>query len=176
MCPKPCFYAYIGTVENLHACYNSIHPSIIEAGKHSKITPQLIYNTTIHPWCHNYDYAVHSDSISLNIGHNDETGRLIALGVLYKALPHIVRHSPQSFPFMYPQPATAITHTTTTSSSSTSRSGGSRGSGSTTGLFTACADPLWIRECKDMRRRGNKGEFREVDHWLPDATVIAGLL
>ena len=163
-------------MENLHACYNSIHPSIIDAGKHSKITPQLIYNTTIHPWCHNYDYAVHSDSISLNIGHNDETGRLIAMGVLYKALPHIVRHSPQSFPFMYPQPATAITHTTTTSSSSTSRSGGSRGSGSTTGLFTACADPLWIRECKDMRRRGNKGEFREVDHWLPDATVIAGLL
>ena len=159
-------------MENLHACYNSIHPSIIDAGKHSKITPQLIYNTTIHPWCHNYDYSVHSNSISLNIGHNDETGRLIAMGVLYKALPHIVRHSPQSFPFMYPQPAATTTSTTTRAKAAA----GGGGSVSTTGLFTACADPLRIRECKDMRRRGDQGEFREVDNWLPDATVIAGLL
>lgn len=52
-----------GTTENRYTCSKAVTKEIITAGKHKQITPELIFNSTIFPWCHKNNYAMHISNI-----------------------------------------------------------------------------------------------------------------
>jgi hypothetical protein len=97
---------------------NALSSVIIEAGKIGRITPQLIYEHTIQPWCPANNYAVHSSSF------NSHTQMIIN-----SSIPWIARLLPTRYPFLLPgwidsKDGTAI------------------------GLMKLAGDPTWIELCK----------------------------
>ena len=128
--------------------------------------------------CHKHDYAVHVNSISLNLGHpNPPQTKALALRILHESIPFIIRMYPDSFPFIYPSSHTRKGHNYDPSIRATSHSFSTTTTTmTTTGLLYVTTDPLWIGSCRDSRRRGRRGEVREIDTGLPVATLTLGSL
>ena len=82
-----------GTVENVDVCWRSISDDIVRAGATGSITPQMIYDATIKPWC----------SPDNPVTHVDELHKMSREAVM-DAIPSVVRDNPAYFPFIYPRP------------------------------------------------------------------------
>ena len=80
------------TVENRGQCAESVSPALLAAGKPGEITPQIIYDSTIFPWCNRKFRAAHVDEL---------TGA--ARASLQSTQPWFLKHNRPSFPFMFPQ-------------------------------------------------------------------------
>lgn len=95
----------------------AISPKLIAAGALGTITPQLIFDTAVFPWCPSGDkyHARHVSTFS------KETQRLV-----FEALPYAVRKNPGSYPFLVP---------------------GMNGKYGTVGLFSQCGDAQWGELC-----------------------------
>ena len=82
-----------GTVENVDVCWRSINPALIEAGKKGEITPAIIYDSSIKPWCNHKHPTVHIDSVGVSPA---------VKAIIMQSVPRVVRDNPKYFPFMYP--------------------------------------------------------------------------
>ena len=87
-----------GTVENVDVCWRSISDEIVRAGTTGSITPQMIYDATIKPWC----------SPDNRVTHVDELHKLAREAVM-DTIPAVVRNNPAYFPFIYPRPGLRTT-------------------------------------------------------------------
>lgn len=142
-----------GTVENRLQCKNILSEDFITAGRQSKITPELIFSSTIFPWCHKNNYAVHVTSITLPLNSKvDEAVKKRAKAMLEEAVPWIIRAEPASFPFLLPVEGNPAA-----------------------GLFTRCTQPTWANSCTLGRRRAN-GEVVEIANELPVFAAAFGAL
>ena len=61
-----------GAVENRHTCRHLLSDEFIAAGRRAEITPELIFSSTIFPWCHKNNYALHVDALSLPVRERGE--------------------------------------------------------------------------------------------------------
>jgi hypothetical protein len=52
-----------GTTENRYTCQKAVTKEMLQAGREKKITPALIFNSTIFPWCHKNNYAIHVTAV-----------------------------------------------------------------------------------------------------------------
>ena len=89
-----------GTVENVDVCWRSINPALIEAGKRGEITPAMVYESSIKPWCSHKHHTVHIDSAEVNPA---------VKAIIMRSIPRVIRDNPGYFPFMYPVPGQAYT-------------------------------------------------------------------
>ena len=89
--PAEHFLKACGTIENYHQCSRSVHNDLVAAGRTKNVTPDLIYRTSVKPWCHKRHTAVHVTQLSQR-----------AQALIHYAIPHIVKDNPRSFPFVRP--------------------------------------------------------------------------
>lgn len=89
--PAELWYKACGTVEMVGACERSVPAKLREAAARGSVTPQLIYESVVFPWCHRWNKGVHRNSLSRR-----------AQRVVLDATPWVVRNNPAAFPFMFP--------------------------------------------------------------------------
>jgi len=89
--PAELWYKACGTVEMVGACERSVPARLREAAARGRVTPQLIYESVVFPWCHRFNKAVHRDTLSRR-----------AQRVVSDAIPWVVKNNPAAFPFMLP--------------------------------------------------------------------------
>jgi hypothetical protein len=80
-----------GTVENVDVCWRSISDAIVEAGKTGTITPEMLFQSSIQPWCNPEHKVSHVDELHPS-----------AKKAVMEAVPNVIRNNPAYFPFMYP--------------------------------------------------------------------------
>jgi len=89
--PAELWYKACGTVEMVGACERSVPTKLREAAAAGRVTPQLIYESVVFPWCHRFNKGVHTSTLSRQ-----------AQRVVSDAIPWVVRNNPTAFPFMFP--------------------------------------------------------------------------
>lgn len=117
-----------GTTENRFACHKLLSEKFISAGQSGSISSRLIYSTSILPWCHKRNYAIHVDNVAdersivaalfslpevsiLSFSNSSSSSALkqAVKKAVDTSVPFAVRLSAESFPFMYPDPASPST-------------------------------------------------------------------
>ena len=83
-----------GTIENYYACtHKFMNSKLLIAGQSQVITKEIVYQSTIYPWCHKNNKAIHIQSLTL-----------LSQQSMLNAIPWIIQNNPSSFPFILPSP------------------------------------------------------------------------
>jgi hypothetical protein len=90
--PAEVWWKACGTPENLASCRTALPTKLRHAGARGQITPELIFESTIFPWCNPTNPAVHVQELSPE-----------ARQIVLETVPWVVRNNPQYFPFSNPK-------------------------------------------------------------------------
>ncbi len=96
--PAEVWWKSCGTPENIARCSGAIPKPLVEAGANGAVTPELIFKTTIFPWCNSENPAVHVSQLSAE-----------ARQIVEAAVPWVVKNNPAYFPFSNPSTNLATT-------------------------------------------------------------------
>jgi hypothetical protein len=90
--PVELWYKACGTVEMIDVCAGNMVPkSIRDAAIRKAVTPKMIYDNTIFPWCHGVNKAINVQTLSKR-----------ARKIVTNSIPWVVKNNPSVFPFMLP--------------------------------------------------------------------------